>query len=254
MSFALHGDSGSIVVDSDNRAIGLLISVTREASAIGSDVGFLSYACHIVPVLDELGICIPTTGGTEHGSSLATDGSGLALYDGPLELPADDGRVIFSAHGAAGARVTGIPSPPGVTPFTDEQRASLMPLLDALRETERGRELHEAFAQLRRELVYLVRTRRPVKVAWHRNRGPAFLACLLNHLKDEAAVIPREIGGVSRATLLERMGQLFSEQGSDALREAIRRHRDVVMLLADAETVQECFEILRRAETVEATT
>ena len=124
----------------------------------------------------------------------------------------------------------------------------MLPLLDALLETSRGRELEEAFSQLSREIAYLVRHSRPVTLAWQRHRGPAFLACVLKHLKGEAAAIPRDIDGVSRVSLLARMGAVLYEHGSNPLRETIDRHRDVLLSCANATTAQECIEILRRAE------
>lgn len=249
-AFCAGGDSGSIVVDEQNRAIGLIFAAREHPNDAGV---ILSYACFIVPVLDVLGVCIPTTTGTSHGSSRAIDGSGLAQYGGASDLPPNDDRTLFAAHGASGAPRIRKPPPPLVAPATDEQRARMLPLLEALRETAPGRELQDAFSQLSREIAWLVRHSRPVKLAWHRNRGPAFLTCLLNHLKGDAATIPHEIDGVSRVALLERMGKVLWEHGSNPLREAIERHRQVLMSFANANTTGECIELLRRAETVETT-
>jgi len=124
----------------------------------------------------------------------------------------------------------------------------MQPLLDELLQTERGREIHDAFGQLSREIAYLVRAHRPVTVAWHRNEGPSFLACAINHLKGHARSVPRQIGSVTRAEFLARMSAVLYQHGSNPLRVAIDRHRAELRLLADAETAQECIEILRHAE------
>jgi hypothetical protein len=60
-----------------------------------------------------------------------------------------------------------------------------------------------------------------VKVAWHRNQGPAFLAHLLNHLKGHTAGIPGEVQGVSSQMLLLRMGEVLRVHGGNSLRRAI---------------------------------
>lgn len=240
--FGAEGDSGSLVVDDLNRAVGLYYGGTFGLNAAGAR---MSHACLIVPVLDTLGMCIPCTTGTSHGSSLATDGSGLASA-GPLELPQDPAKTLFAAGAVAGspARVTvTIPPPP-----TDEQRARMLPLLQALRTTERGRQLHEDFSQLSREIAHLVRRNRAVKVAWQRARGPAFLVHALNHLRGDAASVPLEVGGVTRTELLARMDAMLCAHGSNPLRDAIERHRELLMACAEAHTAPECIDILRRAE------
>jgi hypothetical protein len=248
-SFSWSGDSGSLIVDERNRAIGLLYG----NSLVANDDGrYLTRACFIVPVLDVLGMCIPTTTGTAHGSSNATDGSGLTAYAGPFDLPQDDGKVLFAsaASAAVPVRPRRAPSSEMVT-LTDTQRARMLRLLDEFRKTERNRRLHDSFGQVRRELAYLVRSSQPVKRAWHRCRGPAFLACAISHLKGEADSVPREIGGVSRAELLVRMGKVLYEHGSNPLKAAIERHRDELMLLIEAETAQACIEILRHLDVAE---
>ena len=101
--------------------------------------------------------------------------------------------------------------------------------LRSVLETERGRELHQAFAESHDEIRYLVRSCRPATVAWHRNRGPAFLASVLAHLKNASQSLPKEIDGISRAMLFQRMAEVLSKHGSHALRDTIERHRDILM-------------------------
>jgi hypothetical protein len=233
--FAEAGDSGSLLVDGSGRAVGLVNAVTLP----GAPGTPLSYACHILPVLDYLGICIPTTTGTSHGSSKATDGSGLAL--GAMgDFEPGDATIQFAGATAAAALAG-----PTLMPVSDSERDHMLELRERFRTTPRGRELHEVFAQVRREVGYLVRNSRRVKIAWHRGEGPAFLAHTLNHLRGTAASIPTEVDGVARGELLERMGVALATYGSIPLREAIDRYRDVLLpILSTAETVDEAIERL----------
>lgn len=236
--FIEHGDSGSLVLDMNYRAIGL---------AFGSqprDGRIRSFVCHIVPVLDQLHICIPTASGTAHGSSGATDGSGIALYGGSAEQLHDDGSVLFSGHLATG---TATPPQPRLAPriALDD---GIERFLDALGETAEGRQLLDDFARTRLELTYLVRRQRQVKVTWHRNRGPAFLTGLLDHLQGKSAQIPLVIDGVSLSTLLTRMEAVLLAYGSRELRAALERQRDRLMGWAYAETAGECIATLRFTE------
>lgn len=232
--FSERGDSGSLLVDGSGRAVGLVNGGTKA----GSPGTPLSFACHILPVLDYLGVCIPTTTGTSHGSSRATDGSGLAL--GPMgDFVPGDSTIQF-AGAAAGAAPA-----PTLLSVTDTQRDHMLELRERFRATPRGPELHEVFAQVRREVGYLVRNSRRVKVVWHRGQGPAFLAHTLNHLRGASATIPTEVDGVARAELLEQMGVALSTYGSIPLREAVERYRDVLLpILSTAETVDEAIERL----------
>lgn len=247
--FTEDGDSGSIIVDGNNRVIGLHSS----RGTAGASGLIPSHACHILPVLDHLSICIPVTTGTSHGSSLATDGSGILPAIVPLpagDFPMPDGEFVFVDQPveAAPARSPSFPEPVAVT---DDEVRHMRTLLAAFRGTRTGRELHDTFARVRREIGYLVRNCRPVRVAWHRNKGPAFLAHVLNHLKGESEGVPGEVEGISLALLLGRMGEMLGRHGSNPLREAIEKHSDdlLSMLTSGTVTVQDCIAYLQQKET-----
>jgi hypothetical protein len=201
-------------------------------------------------VLDKLGICIPVTTGTSHGSSRATDGSGI----GPAILTADsgqelaDGEIKFAAGqtGAALARSPGFPDP---VPIADDELDHMHQLVAALRTTAKGRELHDTFGYVRREIGYLIRNCRPVKVVWHRNQGPAFFAHVLNHLKGYTVVVPHEIKGISGELLLTRMADVLAAHGSNPLRMAIEKYRsELLTVVPNLHSAQECIAYLREIE------
>jgi hypothetical protein len=257
--FAEHGDSGSIVVDENRRVIGIIHGVP-DPSIPGSSS---AAACHILPVLDNLGICIPTTGGTSHGSCSATDGSGTAVtttaagaaaLSGPAPATEATGgkEPVTVSPGSAGSGAVEPPAPQLMT-ITDAEYEHLIGLRDALRQTQRGRDLHDLFGQVRREVGYLVRNNRQVMVAWHRGHGPAFLTHILNHLRGRAEVVALEVDGVHRAELLDRMADLLVAHGSNPLRAAIERHRNELMpILSSAGTVQEALALFATAVGPEA--
>lgn len=250
--FTEDGDSGSIVVDENNRVVGL--HTHRGVPSFSALIP--SHACHIVPVLDQLGICIPVTTGTSHGSSKATDGSGVLPSShppplGPGDFPPPDGQIVFAAQNAAAALALLSVSPgfPDSAPLSDEEVDHMRELLGALRETERGRELHRVFGDVRREIGYLIRNCRPVKVTWHRNQGPAFLAHFLNHIKGHADEVPREVKGISLETLLGRMGAVLSKHGGNSLRRAIEKYgQELLSVAPHLNNARECIAYLREKE------
>jgi hypothetical protein len=229
--FAEHGDSGSIVVDDAGRVVGLVQGVPDPSIPNSHSVA----ACHILPVLDRLGVCIPCTTGTSHGSCGATDGSGVVAQT--TGQPAGDATIGFGAGVVA-------------MPVSERDVDHMLGLLERFRATPLGPELHEVFARVRREVGYLVRNSRPVKVAWHRSQGPAYMAHVLHHLRGDTEDVPLEVDGVPREQMLTRMRDALLAAGSIPLREAINRYHDALMpILTSARTADECIDRLAEADT-----
>lgn len=255
--FSELGDSGSLIVDEQGRAVGLISMGPAAGDPPGPD-----NSCHILPILDMLGICIPTTTGTSHGSTRATDGSGLAaapttplpgvtgaasVAGGSTRVLRPDGSEVLLPVGSQMSKPVGsgifLRDRLGLfqpEPVTEKQQERLTALLNAFRSSPEGRELHGAFAHVRREIGYLVRHRRPITVAWQRHKGPAFFAALLNHLRGETDHFPHQIGEHHLATLLDKLGPLLSTYGSNPLRETIDRHGQTIrQMLLTGNTAEE---------------
>jgi hypothetical protein len=107
-----------------------------------------------------------------------------------------------------------------------------------------GTRAHDVFAEVRREIGYLVRNSRPVKVVWHRHQGPAFLAHMLTSQGDTLG-IPQVINGCTREALLEGMGVVLMKHGSNPVRAAIERHAQHIRALMHADNVHDCLAALR---------
>jgi hypothetical protein len=241
-SFAEQGDSGAVVFDEQGRAIGLVCSIPDVRNPM-TPRGV--HACHIKPVLDSLNICIGSAG-TSHGSSHATDGSGVAPAVVAAQDAAPAGHIAF-----ASGRSEIVPGLTAPRPVSEEEARHMRELLAAFRETRLGPALHAAFAEVRREIGYLVRNSRPVKLAWHRHKGPAFLAHVLNHVAGETDRVPHAIDGVTRGALLVRMREALAAHGSNPLRQALARHGDDLLAMltrADCHGVADCLAWLREKE------
>jgi hypothetical protein len=235
--FGEEGDSGSLVVDAQRRAVGLLFGVPDPNSVPPAPPNSSCTAVHIVPVLDHLGICVPcAAGATGHGSSLATDGSGLA----PIPLaPAQStltNQIVFLADGAmpAAARQVGpVFVPPA--PVGEEHGRHMHALLEEFRGTRIGRPLNAVINDVRREVGYLIRNVRPVKVVWGRHQGPAWLAHVLNHIEGHSPTIPHEIKGITRRALLVKLREVLGVYGSNLLRRALADYGDEALEMLTCE-------------------
>lgn len=224
--FSYVGDSGSAVLDEQGRMIGLLSLGPQPSHPPNAP----TFACHILPILESLNIDIVTTSGAAHATHVVTGDSGpvpTAVSPGSPGLIEDGGAL--TAQAAAG--VPAAPDLPEVAPASQDELQHLYALRDQLCATEHGRALHDAFVHVRREIGFLVRNSRPVKVVWHRHNGPAFFAQTLSHLRGGSAQMPRVIDGVTLDTLLTRMSAVLSAQGSRPLRAAIETHGAQVLAL-----------------------
>ncbi|MFJ3841925.1 hypothetical protein ACWGHM_10390 [Streptomyces sp. NPDC054904] len=188
LQFADHGDSGSALINAQNRLVGLLYGLDDANPT-------RAFACHIHPVMDRLKIT-PV--------SLANPPVG------PAGQARDDRTVVL-----------------------DGEQASCLQLRQRAMSTTRGAEIYPLFEELREEMVGLVNHHRPATIAWHRGKGPAYLAHLAENARHPGHPIPFEIDGVTRRDLLVRLADAFDASGSPGLRAAVAAHRDELLQLID---------------------
>jgi hypothetical protein len=137
---------------------------------------------------------------------------------------AASGQIVFTSQDLVATPIGFSGTPP--RQLDDDEVRHMRAWLAKFRDTRRGPELHAAFAEVRREIGFLVRNSRPVTVAWHRCKGPAFMAHVLNHLAGHCESVPHEVQGVTRRTLLVRMREVLMSRGSNpnaACARALRR-------------------------------
>jgi hypothetical protein len=105
-------------------------------------------------------------------------------------------------------------------------------LRQRLEASARGRDALALYDRHRQEILRLINGRRPVTVAWHRYQGPAFANRVIHNVRDPEERIPSAIQGITQRALLERMGAILAEHGSEDLRASIERHREELLAIA----------------------
>ncbi len=156
----------------------------------------VAFACHIHPVIDYLGIEVISDANPPLGPAGSTrDDQPGALM--PIEANTLALRARIEAHPEMGP-------------------------------------LYRRFMQHWDEIVMLVNERRRLLVAWHRAKGPTFVAHLSESARTPGHRIPFEIEGITREVLIERMADLLYAEGSDALREYILSQRDDALALINS--------------------
>ncbi len=181
--FSAHGDSGSVIINLENKIVGLLFAAGKQMTVKGTTRPFATIANHISDVLTALKIRIPYSPDVK-----VTSGETLRDFSPVFEAPIPGPYRVFRERLQANEVTAKL--------FAIGQRHS-------------------------DEITYLVNHCRPVTVAWRRAQGPAFLATVMNAVRDGHYRLPAQIKGVTPSELLERMKAVLSKSGSPALRQAM---------------------------------
>jgi hypothetical protein len=201
-TFADHGDSGSVIVNAQNKVVGVLFGVTErsipaivdgspDSVAIVTGKGF---GCHIYPTMDALGFSIET-------GSVQVSGDPLDLDEIRLEAM-EDSADVREALGRAEKRMRNIPH---------------------------GSGLIELFRSHVEELIQLIHHYRPVKVVWHRHHCPAFAVSLVNTLRDSREVLVTEVKGVALGQAALAMRAALESYGSPSLKATLNEYGGLLM-------------------------
>jgi hypothetical protein len=177
-----------------------------------TDTPEISYASHIHPVLDVLKVTPITKSNPHPADGVISDAPGVIADDRPNHTPELRARVYAS---------------------------------------RRGRELLNLVEEHRDEVVRLVNRRRPVTVAWHRSKGPAFLAHVVQGARDPSHEVPREIEGITREALIRNMARVFATHGSAELKALVEQYLEEALMEADRfDRVHEVVEHIEEFELV----
>jgi hypothetical protein len=172
-TFCQPGDSGSIIVNSQNQVVGLLWALDGATKTKG-------IANHIESVTDRLDISFDIQSGVVSEAVWASEGM-------PDHL---DGVIASDPIDHLLTRI----------------------LIDG--ETESWRALVDNHLQ---ELIHLVNANRPVKIAWQRQSGPAWVAAIARADREGKFGLPSSVGGVPLRRMILQMAAACSTHGSPAL-------------------------------------
>ena len=211
--FSTHGDSGSVIINDQNKIVGLLFASARKVVVKGTQRPFVTIANHISDVLTDLKIRIPYSQNVEVIS-------GEMLTDVPRDFEA---------------------------PIPEPYRA----LRERLERNDVTAKLFAIGQRHSEEVAYLVNHCRPVTVAWRRMEGPAFLATVMGAVRDGHYRLPPAYKGVTLAELLERMRTMLTQHGSAELSQTMNSATvDLNEIFSGCDNLNELFERIVRHEQV----
>jgi hypothetical protein len=183
--FSDHGDSGSAVINLDNKIVGLIFAGGKNVTVKGALRPFVSIANHIGDVLSALNIRI------DYSPDVVT---------------------------IAGETLTDVPPLVREAPIPEPYRA----LRERLQRHENTARLFALGQRYSAEIARLINRDRPVTVAWHRCHGPALLATVMSAVRDGHYRLPATVKGVALPEALERMRLVLSQRGSPGLQETMK--------------------------------
>lgn len=199
--FSRGGDSGSVWVDANRRVVGLHdaggifdLKVEGHDDKVAVPTG-RGEACHINNVFSALGLNPATA-------------------------------VAVGSHPTAGAAML-VPGSELALPL-----AQIAAVEASLTRRPAGRRLVAAVRRHEVEVRSLIHHRRRVMLAWHRSKGPAFVAQALNEALEGSLAIPREVAGRRLDELVREMLAVLRREGSPELQAVAAREGPLLVELA----------------------
>lgn len=197
------GDSGSVILNASNQVVGLHFASPYKPETTDKDG--TSVANKIHEVTSRLEITIPS---------------------GAIAGGSDDAIL------AGGTDASTIHSPATSTPLGTVETMNFVET--RLNASKPGRLIIGLYYSHRHEVRDLINSCRPVKVAWNRNQGQAFLASIAKSITTPSEDFKTSIKGISLVTLLEKMHTEIAMHGSIGLKKDIEKYgRPLMNLLSN---------------------
>ena len=239
LNFCVAGDSGSVVINQFNQVIGLLhtagpmtqaeleaSSVPCAGATVSPNVANLGGAAPIHAILDALGIDIFPSPGV-NSTGIPTSPPSPAIPTGALVPGSGLQPRMMTAEELVRSRVLDV-------------------VIDELFSTPLGRKILALYEQHGPQARELLEHDRRVKIAWHRNHGPTFVAKLMSGLSSPDHAIPAVINGVPALEALQRVVDVFLERGTESFAADGRRYMPLAFeLLGGALTLRDALDRVR---------
>ncbi|CCQ90846.1 hypothetical protein NITGR_430013 [Nitrospina gracilis 3/211] len=216
ISFSHFGDRGAVVVNEDDKVVGLLYDEIEIPSGSSGRILY-GVATPIQIVIDQFNsvdsvqITVATATQVDDVQT-ASNSSMVAVAD-------NAGSTVFRPQPQASPVIflpTREAAPVGVGAYARlKQDLSL---------SGTGRMIAAVWKKHQEEISHLIETNRRVATVWHRSGGPAILQALVRVFYTPSARVPQQINGEPLSDCIDRSNSIFNKYGSESLR------RDLTLL------------------------
>ncbi len=210
--FMEHGDSGALLVNGENKAVGLMFATDHDPDPANLPTGSIPS----VPGVPSLPSGSPNI--TLYGYANKYSEVISALQTRNIQF-----EINYTQPSTGGSRG------PAIQTFAEPDSTIFLDWKSKIESHPKSKAIAEAITRNRDEVIMLVNKCRPVTVAWHRSKGPAFAAIIANNIRDQILEFPKELNGVSTEHMLKRMQLILLEQGSKGLKEDINTYGEVII-------------------------
>lgn len=211
--FVDHGDSGSLLVNERNEAVGLIFATDDPPVSSAPFLGYANHYENVIAALNAKGYDFelnytPLSTGGSRGEPFVVEGGSRATGE----------SLVVQGESLAVGDVDGT-SPDGQVLADDP---ALLEWQRRINANPKTRAIYSALQRHRDEVLLLVNHHRPVTVGWHRKKGPAFTNILFRRFNSRAFDYPTEVKGVTVEELLSTMRDLLLAHGSTGLKEDLQ--------------------------------
>ncbi len=210
--FLDHGDSGSLLVNSENKAVGLMFATDLDPDPTNLPTGPISDPPG-VPPLPPGSPSITLYGYANHYQNVIAALNNIGIkFEIKYTQP--------STGGSRGETITGFAEPDSEVYESWKEKIENHP---------KTRAIFDAVLRHRDEVILLVNHCRPVMVAWHRGKGPAFAAISADNIREGKFEFPEVVNGASAGQLLLRMRDVLLVHGSNSLKDDLEKFGDEIL-------------------------
>jgi hypothetical protein len=241
--FAERGDSGSALVDDDNKVVALvyarewtraeLVAQGNTAPPLPAD-GIERPKAYAWPIDDVLTRFVAGTPSLTLAVAIATAANQVHVVPGAatVAVPAELSAAVAAEPAAflGTAAAAGLRAPVGRPWFVADlpPTETVGAVRAELARSAAGRLLFELVSRHRAEVTRLLREDRRVGVVWHRGGGAALFQLLLRMLSRPELELPETVYGTPVGDLLDRLVAVLAERGGPELGSDLRRARTVL--------------------------
>ncbi|MCE3555576.1 hypothetical protein LWC33_29545 [Pseudonocardia sp. RS11V-5] len=241
--FDEHGDSGSAVVDDQNRVCGLVFARRRTRAEITARGGTppalppdgierpLGVAWPIADVLARFAAGTPSLT-LEVATATSIDEVHTVPGAARVAVPAELAPVVAAEPAAflGAVAADGLRAPVGRPWFAADRPLSetLAEVRAALEESAAGRYLTQLWQRHRVEVTRLLRDDRRVAVTWHRGGGAALFQLLSRMVSRPELALPETVRGVPVQDCVDAFAVVLIDRASASLGADVRQAREVL--------------------------